>query len=226
MRADTDGLIRRLAERLEPVRPLPHPWLRTVMWLALSVPYLAIVVFLMAPRQDLASKVFQARYLIEQTSALAVGLIAAAAAFASTVPGYNRKFFMLPLLPLALWLGTLGHGCFQDWIRLGPDGLVVRPDWMCLPVIAFIGAIPAITMSVMLRRGAPLTPHLTSALGGLAAAGLGSFGLRLIESQDASVMVLVWQVGSVFVLSALAGGAGRHLLSWDSITGGSENTDR
>src|SRR5262249_45129557 len=203
MRADTDGLIRRLAERLEPVRPLLHPWLRTVMWLALSVPYLAIIVFLMGPRHDLASKVFQPRYLIEQTSALAVGLIAAAAAFASTVPAHDRKFLMLPLLPLALWLGTLGHGCVQDWIHLGADGLAVHPDWMCFPVIAFVGAVPALSMSMMLRRGAPLTPHLTSALGGLASAGLGSFGLRLTESQDASVMVLVWQVGSVFLLSAL-----------------------
>src|SRR5262249_16037819 len=179
MKADTDGLIRRIAEKLEPVRPLPHPWLRTAKWLALSVPYVAIVVFLMAPRQDLASKVFQARYLIEQTSALAVGLIPAAAAFASTVPRHNRKFLMLPLLPLALWLGTLGHGCFQDWILLGADGLAVHPDWMCFPLIAFIGAVPALSISMMLRRGAPLTPHLTSALGGLASAGLGSFRLLL-----------------------------------------------
>jgi hypothetical protein len=226
MNADTNGLIRGLADKLEPVRPLRHPWIRTATWLALSVPYVAAIVFLMQPRHDLALKMFEPRYVIEQASALAVGLLAAAAAFASTVPAYNRKFLVLPLLPLALWLGTLGHGCFQDWIHLGPDGLVVRPDWMCLPVIAFIGAVPAITMSAMLRRGAPLTPHLTSALGGLAAAGLGSFGLRLTESQDASVMVLVWQLGSVFVLSALAGSAGRHLLNWNSITGASENSGR
>jgi hypothetical protein len=226
MKADTNGLIRRLAEKLEPVRPLPHPWLRTAMWLALSVPYVAIVVFLMGPRHDLASKLFEPRYLVEQASALAVGVIAAAAAFASTVPAYNRKFLMLPLLPLALWLGTLGHGCFQDWTHLGPDGLAVRSDWMCFPAIAFIGAVPAIAMSAMLRRGAPLTPHLTFAFGGLAASGLGSFGLRVTESQDASVMVLVWQVGSVFLLSAIAGSAGRRLLNWDSITGASENAGR
>ena len=226
MNADTDRLIRRLAEKVEPVRPLPHPWVRTAVWLALSIPCIAVIVLLMRPRHDLALRMFEARYVIEQSSALAAGLIAAAAAFASTVPAYNRKFLLLPLLPLALWLGTLGHGCFQDWIHSVPGGLVVRPDWMCFPVIALIGAVPALTMVAMLRRGAPLTPHLTSALGGLAAAGLGSFGLRLTESQDASVMVLVWQVGSVFVLSALAGSAGRHLLNWDSITGASESTGR
>jgi hypothetical protein len=226
MTIDTDGLIRRLAEKIEPVRPLRRPWIRTAVWLAVSFPYVVLVIYLLRPRPDLASKVLEARYVIEQTSALAAAVIAAAAAFASTVPGYNRKFLMFPLAPLALWLGTLGHGCFQDWIHSGPGGLVVRPDWMCFPAIAFIGAVPAVTMSVMLRRGAPLTPHLTSALGGLAAAGLGSFGLRLTESQDSSVMVLVWQVGSVFLLSALAASAGRHLLNWSSITGASESTGR
>src|SRR6516162_7918992 len=72
-------------------------------------------------------------------------------------------------------------------------------------------------MGLMLRHGAPLTPHLSTALGGLAAAGLGNFGLRLFHPQDASIMVLVWQMGTVFVLTALAGWAGGLLLDWRSL---------
>jgi hypothetical protein len=52
-------------------------------------------------------------------------------------------------------------------------------------------------------------PHAAVALAGLAAAGLGNFGLRLFHAQDASLMVLVWQFGSVAVLTGLAGSAGR-----------------
>ena len=74
-------------------------------------------------------------------------------------------------------------------------------------------------MAVMLRRSAPLSPHITTALGGLAAAGLGNFGLRLFHSQDASLMVLVWQVGTVFIPTAMAAWAGQYLLSWRSIVG-------
>src|SRR5215471_2432514 len=66
--------------------------------------------------------------------------------------------------------------CVEDWIHFGPDGLSLQPDWFCFPAIVLVGAVPAIAMAVMLRRGAPLTPHITSALGGLAAAGLGNFG--------------------------------------------------
>jgi hypothetical protein len=55
---------------------------------------------------------------------------------------------------------------------------------------------------------------------------IGNFALRLTESQDASVMVLVWQVGSVVVLSALAASVGRYLFNRHSIAGASENTVR
>src|SRR5207247_11360576 len=102
----------------------------------------------------------------------------------------------------------------------------VEPEWIVLPAVTRIGPLPAITISVVLRRGAPLTPHLTSALAGLAAAGLGSFGLRCTESHDAGIMVLVWQVGSVVLLSALSASAGRHLSNWRLNRSGTGSTVR
>ncbi|MCI0350727.1 MAG: DUF1109 domain-containing protein, partial [Acidobacteriales bacterium] len=192
--------------------------LRTAGWLLLSAPYILVIILMMSPRQDLSLKFLDARYVIEQFAALAAGISAAVAAFATVVPGYSRRLLILPLMSVGIWMGTVGQGCIQEWMQRGPEGLVFRPDWMCLPVIALFGAVPALAIAVMLRRGAPLTPHLTAALGGLAAAGLGNFGLRFVHTQDASVMVLVWQLGSVFILSALAGWVGHLLLSWRSIT--------
>jgi hypothetical protein len=218
MTTDTEKLIERLAEAAEPVRPLSHPWMRTAAWLLVAIPYVALVVLVVSPRADLLTKALEWRYLVEQLAALATGITAAIAAFATVIPGYDRKFLFLPALPLAIWLGSLGEGCVQDWIRFGPDGVSLQPDWFCFPAIVLVGAVPAIAIAVMLRRGAPLTPHVTAALGGLAAAGLGNFGLRLFHSQDASLMVLVWQVGTVFILTAMAAWAGRYLLNWRSIT--------
>jgi hypothetical protein len=216
---DTEKLIEGLAQGLEPVRLLPRPWRRTAAWLLLAVPYVALVVFVSAPHGDPAFKGSDWRFVVEQLAALATAMTAAMAAFATTIPGYNRKFLLPPVVPLAFWLGSLGQGCVQDWIQFGRDGVMPQPDWSCFPVIVLVGAIPALTMAVMLRRGAPLTPHATVALGGLAAAGLGNFGLRFFHPQDASLMLLVWQLGSVFVLSVLAAWAGRYLLNWRSVTG-------
>jgi hypothetical protein len=172
MSIDTEKLIERLAAAVEPVRPLARPWIRTAAWLLVAIPYVALAVFVVSPRGDLISKALEWRYLVEQLAALATGIAAATAAFATVIPGYDRRFLFLPALPLAIWLGSLGDGCVEDWIHFGPAGLSLRPEWFCFPSIVLVGAIPAIVMVVMLRRGAPLTPHITAALGGLAAAGL------------------------------------------------------
>ena len=211
---DTDRLIERLAGKADPVRRLAVPWVRTAVWFAIAVPYVALIVVMMRPRGDLSAKLSDFRFLLEQAAALSMGIAAAAAAFASIIPGYDRRIALLPLAPLSVWLASLGEGCVQAWMRDGAGGLSFTSDFVCIPAIALVGTLPALAMAVMLRKGAPLRPHVSAALGGLAAAGLGNFGLRLFHHQDASLMVLVWQMGTVFMLTMLIGSAGRLLLDW------------
>jgi hypothetical protein len=213
----TSKLIEQLASDLDTGHRLPPPWRRTIGWLVLSLLFVALVVIVAWPRADLMVKLSEPRFLIEQGAALLTGIAAAYAAFASTIPGMSRRLLLLPLLPLAIWLGSLGQGCIDTWVRIGPEGLTLYPDWLCFPAILAVGSLPAIAMVMMLRRGAPLSPHVTAALGGLAAAGLGNVGLRMFHLQDASLMVLVWQVGSVLILAALAGCIGHRLFNWTSI---------
>ena len=210
---ETSELIRHLATGAAPVHRLPPPWLRTAMWLAISLPYVAAAVVMKPAAVDFLGKI-DARFVLEQTAVLATALTAAIAAFASVIPGHRRKIYLLPLLPLAVWLASLGQGCASDWLRFGADGLQVRPDWDCAPAATFIGVIPAIWMVVMLRRGAPLTPRVTVALGALAVAALGNFGLRIFHIGDVSIMVLIWHFGGLALISVLAGRIGRHVLNW------------
>jgi hypothetical protein len=214
---ETGKLIDHLVAAGEPVRRLSPPWRRTAAWLMVAIPYVALVVLVVSPRGDLAARMSEPRFAIEQLAALSTAITAAAAAFATIIPGYDRKVLLLSALPAAVWLGSLGEGCVREWLRFDPDDMSLHLDWFCFPATVLVGAIPAIAMAAMLRRGAPLTPHATTALGGLAAAGLGNFGLRLFHSQDASLMVLVWQISTVIALSALSCWAGRYLLNWRSI---------
>jgi len=213
---DTGELIQLLADGCESVRPLARPWTRTAEWLAVALLYVLLVVFVVSPRPDLAAKIFDLRFVVEQVPALATGIGAAIAAFATVIPGYSRKFLTLPFLSLSIWFGALGHAYVQDnlldWIPPGPGTLALHPDWYCFPAIVLVGLVPAITMITMPRRSAALRLHLTAALGGLAAAALGSFGVRFFCPQDASSILLVWQFGAVCVLSAVACCAGRHVL--------------
>lgn len=210
----TNDLIGTLSKRAMPVKRLPPPWQRALLWLAIAVPYTIMVVIVVHPRADIGDKLIEYRYLTEQFAAIATAITAALAAFISTIPGHSRKWLLAPLAPLALWLASLGQGCMQTWGEFGASGLVLKPDWICFPSILLAGTVPAIAMVIMLRRGAPLTPHLTLGLGALAAAALGNFGLRFFHPQDASLMVLFWQVGSVLLMSAIASLYGKHILTW------------
>lgn len=211
---DTDRLIDQLAAKAEPVRPLPDPWGRASLWLVIAIPYVVLVVILMSPRPDLAMLLADPRFQVELVAALATAMLGAVAAFACTVPGQSRTVCLLPMAPLAIWFASLGYGSIQDWQALGPEGLRLRIDWDCMPATALIGIVPAIAMVAMLRRGAPLFPRVTLAMGALAVGALAQAGMQIYHVGDISLMVLVWHVGSVAVLAAVAGWIGRRVLRW------------
>lgn len=218
MRAtDTDTLIRELADRTAPVQPLPPPWVRAAAWLAIAVPAVLLVVVMMTGRGDWVSRLWMPRVISEEIFALTTGILAALAAFASVVPGYNRRVLLLPLVPLILWLGGLGQGSVREWLQLTSQGFSMQSEWVCLPATIMAGAVPAIVMAVMLRRGAPLTPRLSVLLGGLAAAGLGNLGVCVTHHAYGNVLVLVWHVSIVLLLTMITGSVGRRVLDWQSL---------
>jgi len=210
----TEELIERLAANAAPVQCLRPPYLRLARWLLVSVPWVAAVVFVMGLRPDIAARLTDTRWLVEQGGALATAIMAAMAALCAGVPGRPRWEHYLPLVPLAVWLGALGQGCLQAWLVSGSAGLALQPDWQCLPGIVFVGFVPAVAIAVMIFRGSPINPMKTTALAALAAGGLAEVGLRLFHQQDASLMVLVWQAGTVFGLTLIAGLLGRQFLRW------------
>lgn len=153
MTRETRDLIARLSNNLPAVRSLAPAHRRALTWLLLAAPSVAAFVFLFSPRRDLAAKLDDWRFLVEQGATLATAILAAICAFAMTVPGRDRRMALLPLVPLAIWIGVLGDGCVRDVLAGVPSGLGFRADWVCLPIIAAVGAWPAVLMLVMLRRG-------------------------------------------------------------------------
>jgi hypothetical protein len=210
---ETSELIQRLADRAAPIHRLWAPWRRTTMWLAVSLLYGAVVVAIHLAGHDGPGRI-DLRLLVEQGAILVTAITAAVAAFSSTVPGRDARIGLLPLIPLAVWLASLGEGCLSDWQRLGAAGLALRSDWDCGITAVILSIVPAIAMIVMLRRGAPIMPRLSLALGALAVAALVNFALRIFHAGDISVMVLAWHFGGALVVAVLGGQLGRSLLNW------------
>lgn len=210
----TEELIERLAADLRPVEFVGAPVRRTARWLLVSIPWVIVLIYVMGLRPDLRVRLGDLRWLLEEAAASATAVTAAMAAFSTGIPGRARRVRLLPLPPLALWLATLGQGCLEAWMSRSPAGLMLHADWRCLPGVIIVGLLPGAVMAFMLLRGSPISPVLTSALGALAVAALAEVGLRLVHGVDASLMVLIWQGGTMVGLTVLAGILGPHLLRW------------
>lgn len=216
--SNIDALVQALVSESQPVHRLAPPVERASVWLVAAICFVALVVALVGLRPDLQQKLSEPRYVIEQLAAFGTAAFAAYAAFSSVVPSSPRWPLVLPLAPLFVWCGSLGVGCLQDWISPDPSGRPFTLDFHCLPAIIVIGSLPAVLMALMIRRGAPIYPRLAVAYGALAAAAIGDAGLRLFHLKDASLMVLVWQAGSVALLTVLAGCCGPRLHHWRHIS--------
>lgn len=210
----TEELIRTLSEDCKPVRPLAHPAWRAVIWFVISLGYVAVIVAVMGLRPDISSKLADWKFITEVGAPLLTSMMAAAAAFCAGCPGRPVWERLAPLPFLALWLGSLGEGCWSDWLVHGAAGLAIRPDLKCFPVILAISIPPSILIFAMTRRGAPIAPIITMGLAALAAAALAAAALRLFHTEDASVMVLFWQFGSVALLTGLEALFGPFFLHW------------
>jgi hypothetical protein len=214
---ETASLIHHLTANVPPVHRLPPPWMRVVVWLAIAIPYIAVVVTLMSLRPDISTQLANPRFRVEQAAAFVTAILAALAAFSSTVPGRSRTVCLLPIAPLAVWLASVGTSTVQDWLALGAEGLRLRIGWDCMRAAVLTGIVPAIAMVAMLVRGAPLFPRTTLAIGALALGALANVGLQLFHAEDISIMVLVWHLGIVALMSTLAAGAGPLVLRWPDL---------
>lgn len=209
---NTDELIDALVGDLKPVRPLRPPAWRLIGWLAVSVPVMALIVVAMRLRPDIGAKLADPVFLTQELASLATALVAGWAALVTCVPGEPRWKLWAPVAPLALWIATLGRQCWDEWVRLGVSGMEFHSDLMCLPAIAMTGAVPALAIVFAIRRGARLRARYAVLWGSLAAAALANVGLRLFHREDAALMVIVWQFGSVLLFTAVLTLCRRYLV--------------
>lgn len=201
---ETDRLIDALVADLRPVKPLPPAWLRAAIWLAIGLPVVALIANVMGLRPDLGEKLADPTFATQELLMILTAVIGGWAALSAGVPGTQRWVFWTPAVPVGGWLASLGHQCWQEWVRWGASGMTLALDFKCVPSIALVGAVPAIAMVAMMRRGARFNASVAVFWGTLAAAALANAALRMFHPQDAALMVIVWQFGTVLALTAAA----------------------
>jgi hypothetical protein len=69
-----------------------------------------------------------------------------------------------------------------------------------------------LVLFAMLRETARLYPTTVGMMGGLAVAGIAATAMSLLHELDATVMVLLWNLGAAALIVALGGTLGRRKL--------------
>jgi hypothetical protein len=210
----TPDLIDALVETAAPVRRLRPPIIRAGLWLAFAAIVLGLIAIAHGLRPDFSDRVRQPLFVLGMLGALATGILAAVASFRLSLPDSSRLWAVLPLPALALWVATIGYGCLTEWVSMDPDGLHMGEAIRCFATLLMTSVPLSIAMLVMLRYAALLRPLEVSVMGALAVAAVTAFALSLFHDLDATVMILIWNLGSAVLIAALGSLFGQSMLTW------------
>jgi hypothetical protein len=210
----TSDLIDALVDSATPVRRLSPPFLRAALWLALAVGVLGLLCIAHGVRPDISIRLQQPVFVVSMVAALVTAILAAWASFKLSLPDSSRWWVLLPTPALAMWVSTIGYGCLTDWVTMSPDGVRMGEAVRCFATLLLTSVPLSIAMLIMLRHAALLRPTAVSMAGGLAIAAMTSFALSLIHDLDATIMILIWNLGVATLIAGLAGIFGRPVLAW------------
>jgi hypothetical protein len=211
----TPGLIEALAANATPVRRLRPPLVRATLWLSFAAVVLVLLAVSQGGRPDLAQRLQQPIFLVGISASLLTGILAAIASFLVSLPDRSRGWLLLPLPALAVWISTIGYSCLTAWVELdSAGGLRMGEAARCFATLVLTSVPLSLLIFVMLRHAAPLRPMPVALTGSLAVAGMTASALSLFHAFDATVMILMWNLGSAVLLVGLGTLLGRKMFAW------------
>jgi hypothetical protein len=195
----TPDLIHTLAGDLAPVRRLRPPLVRAGLWLALALGLLLLLALGQGVRPDLAVRLGDRDYVGCVGGALLTGIAAAIGAFMLSLPDRSRWWGLLPLPAVGLWFANIGYECLTNWVVLDPSGMTWGETARCFATLVLAGLPLSLVMYLMLRYSAAFRPTGVALTGSLAIAGLTAAALSLFHVLDASLLVIMWNIGTAVV---------------------------
>ena len=211
----TPDLIAALSANLTPVQRLRPPLVRAIMWLMLAAFVLVLIGMGHGLRPNLSMYLANTTFLVGLSASLLTGIFAAIAAFFVSLPDRSRLWAMLPVPTLVVWLASIGHQCLTNWVDVGPEGMKLGETAECFATLGLTSLPLSLALMLMLRYAAPLHPTRVILMGSLAVAGITASALSLFHALDATVMVLMFNLGASLLILA-AGMVFSAATSWNS----------
>lgn len=208
MTRSTEDLIGALSAEVRPVKPLAAPMARAGRYLVFAALCLFAIALHYGPSETFLARLNQPGFMVPWIASILTGVLAILAVFHLAVPGTPRWIYLLPIPPLAVWLGTLGAGCLEELIAQGTSH--IGTSWHCVMVIMQTSIPLGLVLGWMLRKAAPLAPVATGAWAALAVSAFASATLETFHSLDTATMILLWHGTAVLAVAAVGAVTGRR----------------
>jgi len=210
----TPDLIESLVADAKPVRRLRPPAARAALWLLFALAIVSLLAVSHGLRPDLGARLGQPLFVTGLAASLLTGALAAVAAFIVSLPDRSRLWLLLPAPALALWVSTIGYGCLTGWVGIRPDSVTLGEAADCFATLVFTSVPLWLAMLLMLRHVALLRSATAAVAASLAVAAIASTALALFHDLDASVMTLMWNLGTAALLVGLGSAFWERMFSW------------
>jgi hypothetical protein len=209
--APHDRLIQGLASDLRPVRPLPAPSKRAVIWLGFVV-VAGLLLSLIADLPAFTHRLMASPDMwMAMTGSTLTAVLAAIAAFKLSMPDSPKAWAWLPLPAVLLWIFASGLGCLRNYVLPGTHMAPMDETMECLVIIVALSVPFSLLMFAMLREAFSLLPALTASIAGLAVAAASATLLNLFHPFDAGAVDLLVHAFAVALVIAVSRIVGRRL---------------
>jgi len=210
----TPDLIESLVAGAKPVRRLRPPVARAALWLLFALAIVSLLAVSHGLRPDLGARLGQPLFVTGLAASLVTGVLAAFAAFIVSLPDRSRIWLLLPAPALALWVSTISYECLTEWVSIRPDGVSLGEAADCFATLVLTSVPLWLAVLLMLRHVALLRSAAAAVAASLAVAATTSTALALFHDMDASVMVLMWNLGTAALLVGLGSAFWERMFSW------------
>jgi hypothetical protein len=210
----TPDLIESLAANMKPVRRLRPPVTRAACWLLLAAMVVALLAVSQGIHRDLAQRLHDPAFAAGMVGAALTGVLAAVAAFLVSLPDRSRLWLVLPAPAVAIWLSNIGYQCLTQWISMGPNGVSLGEATRCLATLVLTSLPLSLALLVMLRHAALLRPTAVTFMGSLSVAAITATALSLFHASDATLMIIMFNLGTAAMFVGLGSLFGRRMFEW------------
>jgi hypothetical protein len=200
------ALVEHLVTELRPVRRLWPVSVRLAIWIVIEAGVLLLVIRT-SGRADLAQQFRNPWYLLSVGGFAVAGVIGAAFALRSAIPGRGPRGMEVGLF-LVLTLASALLLLHEPINQVMPIGNFIRQGLPCVFGIAIFAALPLLVLFWAMRRGAPLAGGVGGALAG-AGAFLFSFALMRVDCPiDEGLHLFMWHFLPALIGVVLSAGGG------------------